>query len=282
MQKYGAENENAGSWYKKTLACIFKPWSVLYKNIELLKVMTLRLWFSRGKDGSLHLLWPLLTPVFLLLIYYFAFGVILNIRNVSGGGNYAFEMFCGAAVFNIFAETVYGASGAIKAQQNIVKKSVMDLELIPLSITGCAVLSGIIYLAVILIAALFSGGIGGEIIKLPLLAVCFILFCAGCACFVSALSAYIADVSMALPLIVQALFFGTPIIYPLKVVPESLCRIIKLNPLTGFVCAIRDSILNTRTETGYNILILFLTGLLMYIFGLLFFARVKKGFADVL
>ena len=103
---------------------LLKPFVIITTNRELLKVMTVRLWFSRGKGGLLHFLWPLLTPIFLLIIYYFAFGVILNIRNISTNSNYALEMFCGMAIFNIFAETINSSAYSITAQVNLVKKAV--------------------------------------------------------------------------------------------------------------------------------------------------------------
>jgi len=266
----------------RVFTAIIRPFLLLVKNRELLKVMTARLWLSRGKGGALHLLWPLITPAIMLIIYYFAFGVILNLRNLSSGSDYALEMFCGMAVFNLFAETVNASAYSLTSQANLVKKAVFDLEVIPLATTGCAAISGVLYLVVVLAASLFGGGIGAEIVKLPPLFVSYLFFCAGFAFLVSSLSVFISDLPMLLPLFTQALFFLTPIIYPRSIVPQNLLPVIDLNPLTAFVCAIRDSILNTGAVPPAKLLTLFILGPAGFLIGYAFFAKTKKGFPDVL
>lgn len=259
-----------------------KPFVIFFVNRELLQVMTARMWFSRGKGGVLHLLWPLLTPIFLLMIYYFAFGVILNIRNIPGNSNYALEMFCGMAVFNIFSETVNCSAYSITSQANLVKKTVFDLEVIPLSCVGCAVISGIIYLCVVLCVVTRCNVIGMEVLKTPLLLLLYIFFCCGCAYFVSSLSVYLRDLPMVLPVITQAVFFLTPIIYPKSVIPESLCWTVEINPLTAFVCVIRKSLLSSSIVAWTDILSLSVWGMSFFLFGSFFFFKTKKGFSDVL
>lgn len=261
---------------------LFKPFKIFLKNRELLKTMVLRLWFSRGKGGLLHLLWPLLTPIFLLIIYYFAFGVILNIRNISTNSNYALEMFCGMAIFNVFAETINSSAHSITAQASLVKKAVFDLEIIPLSSVGCAVISGILYLSVALCTAICYNGFGVELFKVPLLFLLYIFFCCGGAYFVSSLSVYLRDIPMILPVITQALFFLTPIIYPQSVIPESLCWLIDCNPLTTFVCTMRNAMLGNGIVAWTEILNLVIWGMSSFLLGYFFFSKTKKGFADVL
>ena len=89
---------------------------------------------------------------------------------------------------------------------------------------------------------------------------------------------------MLIPLLTQALFFLTPIIYPYeRVKATSLHAVIDLNPLTGFVCAIRGTLLKTAdAPTWSKTLILFALGLGCYMLGYFFFAKTKKGFPDVL
>ena len=224
----------------------------------------------------------LLLNIVLLLIYYFAFGVILNIRNTSGNSNYALEMFCGMAVFNIFAETVNSSAYSIISQSNLVKKAVFDLEVIPLSCVGCAAISGIIYLCVALVAATFYGVLGVEILKFPVLFVLYVLFCSGLAFFFSSISVFFPDLPMLLPVFTQALFFLTPIIYPRSVIPESLSLFIDRNPMTSFVCVLRASILNDGVIVWADVFHLAVWGIGCFLLGFLFFFKTKKGFSDVL
>ena len=65
------------------------PWRILYENRELIVTLAFRNWQSRYKGSLFNFLWGFATPIFLLAIYYFAFGVILNLRSYPGSGGSA-------------------------------------------------------------------------------------------------------------------------------------------------------------------------------------------------
>lgn len=250
-------------------------------NWTLLFAMTMRIWLSRGKGGVFQLLWPIITPVFLLVVYYFAFGVILNLRNIDGGNSYALVIFSGMAIFNVFAECINLGATSIITQPDYVRKAMFDLELIPLSITGSAIISGAIWLVIVIIGAGLSGCLSGQLWwTIPLL-LPYIVFCLGCVFFVSSISVYLRDFPMFLTLLLQGIFFMTPIIYPITVVPERFKWLIELNPLTIFICSIQSSILSSATVTLHDLGVTSLISIITFALGITFFQKTKRGFADV-
>jgi ABC-type polysaccharide/polyol phosphate export permease len=61
------------------------------------------------------------------------------------------------------------------------------------------------------------------------------MFTLGLALFISTLAVFFVDVVDIYGIMLQALFYLTPIIYPLSIIPDQIARFIKLNPMTTMV-----------------------------------------------
>lgn len=260
---------------------MMNPFSIFVANRQLLSALTKQLWFSRGKGGFIPLLWPLLTPVFLLLVYYFSFGVILKLRDIPGESNYSLSLFCGIAVFNIFAESFSAGASSIISQPQYVKNATFPLEVLPLSTVGAAMFSGLIYLFITVIATVLSGAFHLSCFAGILCLIPFFLFCSGIALFAGALSVFIRDFPIFAVLLQQGLFFLTPIIYPISVIPEAYRDYFQFNPLMYYVESIRKVIL-AGDFAAIDWGMLWGYGLLFYLAGYFFFSKTKRGFADVI
>ena len=246
---------------------------------ELLTVLTLRTWRSRGKGGIFSALWPILTPLFLLVVYYCAFGLVLNLRNNVGNVNYALFMFSGMTLFNVFTESLTVGAYSIISQSGYVRNASFDLEVLPLTAVGCAFLTGLCWLAVVLAAAGCAGTLGVRLLWLPPVLIPFGLFCIGVALFSGAISVYLRDFPQFAVLIQQGLFFLAPIVYPADVIPEQYRPWLLLNPLTGYVEAFRAALFGLQVE---RIGLLWVIGIAVCLAGWIFFRSTRKGFIDAI
>ncbi len=261
------------------LKIVSAPLHIPIAERTLLAALTLRMWRSRGKGGLFARLWPLLTPFFLLVIYYCAFGVVLNLRSEFGGANYALFMFSGIAVFNIFSESLSGGAISVISQPGYVKNAGFSLEVLPLAAVGCALFSGTVFLAVTLAAAALGPGLSLRVFLLPLVLLPYLFFCMGTALLAGALSVFIRDFPQFAALLIQGLFFLTPVIYPAGSIPDSCRRLIGLNPLTGYVEAARSAVFG-GAFCGWGWL--WINGVAVYLLGFIFFHKTRRGFADVI
>jgi ABC-type polysaccharide/polyol phosphate export permease len=98
---------------------------------------------------------------------------------------------------------------------------------------------------------------------------------------VAILSVFIKDVGQVLPMIMMALFFSTPIIYPVEMVPESFRPWIEGNPLTWLVEAYRSIILEQSWPVD-NLLIVGLSALIIMIVTGALFSRLQHRAKDFL
>ena len=122
-----------------------------------------------------------------------------------------------------------------------------------------------------------------QCLWLPILLPAYMLFCCGCVFLAAAGSVFLRDLPMLVQLLLQGLFFLCPIIYPAEIVPAAYQGWIRLNPLSWYVESIRGVILTTNGALSWPTLpVLYLAGGISFLLGFLFFAKTKRGFADVL
>lgn len=254
-----------------------EPFRTLRTDWELLTVLVSRSWRSRGKGGVFSALWPIMTPLFLLAVYYCAFGLILDLRKGIGGANYALSLFSGMALFNVFAESLNAGAFSIISQPGYVRNASFDLEVLSLTAAGCAFLTGLCWLAVVLAAAGWAGTLGIRLLWLPLVLIPFGFFCAGVALFSGAISVYVRDFPQFAALLQQGLFFLAPIVYPASVIPERYRPWLYVNPLTGFVEAFRASVFGLPVE---KVGLLWIIGIAAALAGWAFFHKTRRGFID--
>ena len=99
---------------------------------------------GRYRGSFLGLLWSFVTPLLMLAIYTFVFGVVFQVRleQASLSDNkfeFALLLFAGLIIFNLFSECISRAPGLILANVNYVKKIIFPLEILPWVILGAAV-----------------------------------------------------------------------------------------------------------------------------------------------
>lgn len=263
--------------------------SVILRNRVLLWQWTKRLLKMRHAGSFLGPFWNFATPLLMLAVYTFVFGIVFKARwqmldpKLDSTESYAVILFCGMATFNIFSESVMGSSRCIIDNVNLVKKVIFPLEILPLAQMLTAALTGLAWFLLVLISALCTGiPLRGSILLFPLTFIPLMTLSLGIGWFVSATTVYLRDIPHLTAMLLQALFFMTPIFYPEALVPPNLLFIIELNPLTWLCRQTRSLLLFGVLPAWQEIALTWLFCSAVCQVGLFWFLKVKKGFADVL
>ena len=259
----------------------------LWSHRNLIAQFTRREIEGRYRSSVLGFGWSFVTPLVLLLIYTFVFGIVFRSRwpgsTTDRLAEFGLILFAGLTAFNVFSECVLRASSLIVAVPNYVKRVVFPLEVLPVSVLGSALFHAGISLAVLLTAQIVvAGRLQWSIAWLPLAALPLIFLSLGLTWFLSSLGVFFRDLNYALTLVVQVLFFVTPIFYPLEQVPPALRGPIRLNPLTPIVENFRRSIFGGTTPEWGDLAAWIAATAIVMIFGYAWFMKTKKAFADVL
>ena len=270
-------------------ASIFALVRTVVRNRSLFVQMTKRNVEMRYRGSALGLVWSFVQPLMMLCVYTFVFSVVFKARwggDASVGdskGAFAVIMFCGMALFNLFAESINMSCGSIVGNPNLVKKVIFPLEILPLTQVATTFILGMAWFVLLFFGAWFIlGSVHWTMLLLPLVFIPLVFFSTGVSYFVASLGVYVRDTQYVIGVVLQILFFATPIFYPINAVPGCFRVVLEVNPLTVFIEQARKVFLYGRMPDWLFLGLATLVSLVVLQLGYFFFVKTKRGFADVL
>jgi lipopolysaccharide transport system permease protein len=243
---------------------------------------------GRYRGSVLGLFWSFLSPLILLAVYTFVFGVVFKARWLASRqptslGEFALVLFCGLVPFTLFSECMGRASTIVVAVPNYVRKVVFPLEILPVSVVGSALFHALVSLAVLVAAnLLLRGSVPSTLALVPLIVMPLVLLALGVTWFLASLGVFVRDVQYVIALGLQILLFLTPIFYPVEAVPPSLQVLLQCNPLAPVVENFRRVVLWGQAPDWQPLASWTLACGAATVLGYGWFMKTKRAFADVL
>ena len=249
--------------------------------------LLLRDFAERYRGSYLGVLWSLVLPLLSLLVFTLFFGVIFKMRwrglASDSLSDLALVLFIGMALYNFFAECLSRAPGLILAHQNYVKNVIFPLEMLPAVMVTSALLTLIATLLVILLLqGIWGAGLAWTVLLLPVVVLPLALFALGLSWFLAALGVYIRDIQQLIVPLVQLMMFLSPVFYPISALPEAMRPWLQLNPLAVVIEQSRAIILFGQPPAWIDYLLCLALAITTALLGAWWFARTRRGFADVL
>jgi lipopolysaccharide transport system permease protein len=265
------------------LASVADAW----RNRELIWQLSITQGTSRYRGSVLGILWSFLIPLVMIVAYTFVFSMVFRARWRAAESESPLEfgvaLYCGLILFNVFAEVVGQCPHLIRANTNYVKRIAFPLQILPIVTLNASLLHAFINAFVLLaVVVLVQGGVATTAIFAPIALLPLLPFTLGIAWLVASLSVYVRDLGHAMQLILQLLFFTTPIFYPLSIVPEPIRTWMSYSPLAVSVETARNALLFGQMPNGTLLEITTAGAVVVMLLGYAFFMKTKRGFADVL
>jgi len=264
---------------------VWKPLWELPRRRELILSLAKRELLARYKGSVLGLLWPLLTPAVMIVIFTFVFAGIFGARfgSTTSHWDYALYLFCGLLPWTMFQETMQQSASTIVTHSNLVKRVVFPLETLPTA-QALAALANQLFgtVALIVAAVIIQKTLHGTIVLFPLLLIPQLLFTLGAAWLIASLGVFLRDITQGISLLLMTWMYLTPIIYPESVVPERFRPAINLNPFTPLIRNYRRLFLEGALPDWKGLAYFSLVSVVLFIFGYWWFARTLKNFADLI
>jgi lipopolysaccharide transport system permease protein len=234
----------------------------------------------RYKQTVLGGLWAILQPFFTMLIFSVFFGRLAKIP--SDSVPYPIFAFAALVPWQFFANGLSLSSTSLVASSNLVAKVYFPRLALPIS----KVLSGVVdfLLAfVMLMGLMVYYGIKPtyHVLWLPFFFLLALITSLGVSIWFAAMHVQFRDVQHAIPFVVQAWLFATPVAYPSSLLSEPWRTIYGINPMVGVVEGFRWALLGTTTAPGPIVFVSFLVSIALLVGGTLYFRRLEKTFADV-
>jgi lipopolysaccharide transport system permease protein len=256
------------------------------RNHSLIYTLSKREVVGRYRGSYLGIVWSVITPILMLAVYTFVFGLIFKARWTPQGDSkteFALVLYAGLLVFNLFSECITKAPTLILSNVNYVKKVVFPLEILPWVALLAALFHALISLGVWMLAYIVLFGLPQPTaLYLPLVVVPFLLFILGASWALASLGVFLRDISQFIGLLVMALMFLSPIFYPASALPDHYRFILYLNPLTPVIEEMRAVLYWGHAPDFAMLAVYWLSTAVIAWLGFVWFQKTRKGFADVL
>jgi len=260
--------------------------SVLGKHRSLTFELTQREVLGRYRGASFGLLWSLISPFLMLLVYTMAFGFIMKGRWPGSSGSttdFALILFAGLTVHGFFAECFTRAPQLIVSNTGYVKRVVFPLDILVWSMTLSALFHLVMNMVVLLLLYLcVKGSIHPTAVLLPIVLIPLVILTAGIGWMTSALGVYLRDIGQIAGVIAAAMLFLSSAIIPVESVPASYRIVFELNPLTFIINQVREVVIWGRLPDWSGLAIYTLIACVVAVIGHRIFTKLRVGFADVL
>jgi lipopolysaccharide transport system permease protein len=241
---------------------------------------------SRHAGSYFGLLWSVLTPSLLLVIYTLVFRGVLHVQwdsvTESSALAFAVNLFGGLLIYNLFAEVASRSPSLLVSHPQFVKKVVFPLEVLPMSVTMAALGHALMALLVVgTVSAALIRLPGWNVLWLPVILLPYAMLLLGVSWFLAALGTFWRDLGPAVSVGLHALIFLTPVFYPLAAIPEQWQPLMRLNPLALFIENIRRVWLRDQSPRFGDLLIAAAISQVLMLAGYCWFEKSKRAFADV-
>ena len=257
----------------------------LYKHRALIKNFVKRDLLARYKGSAMGVLWSVVHPFVMLLLYTMVFSTILRVRvgPAEGTSIFAIYVFCGMLPWNAFQEGMSRSAGVILEHANLIKRTIFPAEVLPVYVVASGLVNELIGLGILMAAVLLTAKtLSPAIIWLPVILLLQGAFTLGLAWIMAALNVFLRDVGQILGMVLTFWMFLTPIFYPASLVPRSLEWILVVNPMVWLVEAYRSVILRGESPSLGTFLALAICSAAAFVGGRLLFQRLQGAFADVI
>lgn len=244
----------------------------------------------RYQGSFLGYIWSLLRPLALFGVLYFVFGVAFNLGDTIP--HYPVYLLIGIVLWNYFIEVTVGSVSAIVSKGDLLRKINFPKYVIVLSGSVSALINLAINFFVVAIFMYFNHvSLTLSIVWLPILIIELFIFSIAVAFLLSSLFVKFRDVNYIWEVIIQALFYATPVLYPIVYVIEhaslGAAQLMMLNPVAQIIQDVRYVAITDSTQTitsifGTNISRLYpvLIVLLVCVVALPYFRARSKFFAE--
>lgn len=257
----------------------------IWNNRFLVAQLTKRDFQNRYLGSYMGIPWAFIKPLTMIFVMWFAFTYGLKVGMVDNTVPFAMWLVIGIIPWFFVSENIIGATYSLLEYSFLIKNISFRPSIIPLIkiLTNSLIhLFFILILTIVAIAYDYPPSL--HWVQVIYYMFCSIMLTLGISWFSSSVHLFMRDIGHIIEVVIQLFFWGTPIIWSYKMLPEKFYFILKLNPAFYLIEGYRDTFI-------YKIWFFEHVGLTIYFWGITFiifvvgafvFKKLKPHFADVL
>lgn len=251
--------------------------SEIWSSFPVARVTGARDMKIKYKQSALGPVWLVIQPLAMLGAVAIAFAGVTKVK--TGGVPYLLFALAGLSVWIYFQQSVSTAPTLMPNNYQVVRRSPCPrIALVVGNLLAQLPPLGIL-LAITFAGALFDRGLPVQALLFPVVIVWLLLFTGAVTLVLASVAARFRDAVAIVPLIIQGGIFASPVGYPISGTHGVVSVLLKLNPISGLIEAMRWSLLGVSPSALVLAIGLAWTIALLG-FSWMVFGRLEVRFAD--
>lgn len=255
-------------------------WHELYHSRELFDTLIMRDIKIRYKQTVLGIFWAILQPLATMLVLSLVFG---NFAGAAPEGiPYPLFVFAGLVPWTFFSNSVGGAGISLLSQQHMLTKIYFPRLYVPAAIVGANLVDMAIGLGLFGILMPFYHYVPSlNLMFLPFVILLTFAAAFGLGLILASVTILYRDLRFVIPFMLQLMMFASPLILQPSMLSRPVRLLVAINPVSGIITTYRWCILGLPLDVPALLISIVVTSLVLT-FGLFFFRKSERFFADIL
>jgi ABC-2 type transport system permease protein/lipopolysaccharide transport system permease protein len=240
---------------------------------NILRQLTAQQLILRYRRTVLGYFWTLFNPLFMMSIMALVFSTLFKLDLKD----FAVFLFTGMIPWNFFNSVVSQLGMAFINNEGLIKKIYIPKIIFPLSITIALLIDAVFSFFALLLIIIFLGSpLSWAIFFIPIAFLLLLVFTLGIGLIVSIATVYFRDLQYVILIIMQGLFFLTPILFKPEALAGKVAWLINLNPLVPFIDLFRAPLYLGSLPSQSTIFLAVLFSFSSLLIGLVIFVSQEK------
>ncbi len=240
----------------------------------------------RYKQAALGILWAIIQPVMVMIVFTIIFGRLANLKTDASIPQNLYPVFSFAALlpWQLFQGALQRAGISLVANSTLLTKIYFPRLIIPISAVAAGLVDFAFSFLVLVGLMIFYGvHVTWNILWLVPLLLLALLTALAVGLWLSAFNVQYRDVQHIIPFLLQAWMYASPVAYSIDMIPTHFpWRLIYgLNPMTGVIQGFRWALLG-GSPPDQIMLVSTIMVILLLVSGLFYFRRMERSFADTI
>ena len=191
--------------------------------------------------------WQLMRPLLLFGVIYVVFSVAFKLADDVAF--YPATLLTNIVLYTFFADATKGSLGSLVLRESLLRKIEFPRLAVPMATVLTAIFNLVLNLLPVFVFLLAAGGEPRwSWLELPFLVALLVLFVSGIAMLLSALFVRYRDVEPIWDVVLQLLFYGSPVLYTLQMVSDrtspAVAHLLAVNPFTALLQQMRHAVID--------------------------------------
>ena len=256
----------------------------IFKNIPLLLGLSQTDLKLKYAGAYLGILWAFAQPILTTFIYWFVFQIGFRSAPVE---NFPFILWLvtGLVPWFFFSDAIISGTGCMAEYSYLVKKVMFNINVLPMVKIISGLFVHVVFMVFVIVIYMAYGiHFTPHAIQVIYYSFCLAVLSIGITYVTATINVFIKDTIQAVSVFMQVVFWMTPIVWDINIMPEPIQFILKINPLYYIVTGYRDALINKVWfwEKGTQTLLFWLICSGVLYIGTRLFRKFKPHFADVL